>query len=96
VPPHIEINGAQEGDAIVITVKDNGIGFEEEFSERIFGLFERLHTRDQFPGTGIGLSICKRIAELHRGTIFAKSKVNEYSIFEVTLPVNQEVAILDE
>ena len=94
--PHIEINGAREGDTIVITVKDNGIGFEEEFSERIFGLFERLHTRDQFPGTGIGLSICKRIAELHRGTIFAKSKVNEYSIFEVTLPVNQEVAILDE
>lgn len=96
VTPHIEINGTQQGDTIVITVKDNGIGFEEEFSERIFGLFERLHTRDKFPGTGIGLSICKRIAELHRGTIFAKSKVNEYSIFEVTLPVNQEVAILDE
>jgi len=96
VAPHIEIRGEQQDGTIVITVKDNGIGFEEEFSERIFGLFERLHTRDQFPGTGIGLSICKRIAELHRGTIFAKSKVNEYSIFEVTLPVNQEVAILEE
>lgn len=96
VAPRIEIKGSSQGENIVIAVKDNGIGFDEEYSEKIFGLFERLHTRDQFPGTGIGLSICKRIAELHRGTIFAKSKVNEYSIFEVTLPLNQEVTILEE
>lgn len=94
--PLIQITGASQGNTVLVSVRDNGIGFEEEYNEKIFGLFERLHTRDQFPGTGIGLSICKRIAELHQGTIIAKSKVGEYSIFEVTLPINQEVSILEE
>ncbi|RAV98708.1 ATP-binding protein [Pseudochryseolinea flava] len=80
-----------EPDRVLINVRDNGIGFEDQYRERIFGLFERLHTRDQFPGTGIGLSICKRIAELHHGTIAASSIVNEYALFEVTLPVNQNL-----
>ncbi|MBT1706158.1 ATP-binding protein [Chryseosolibacter indicus] len=87
VAPQIEITSETDGGNYYIRVKDNGIGFEEQYSERIFGLFERLHTRNEFPGTGIGLSICKRIAELHQGKISATSKVGEYSIFSIELPV---------
>lgn len=90
VSPEIMVTGRPVDDTVVISVHDNGIGFEEEYSEKIFGLFERLHTRDKFPGTGIGLSICKRIAELHQGSISARSIPNEYSVFEVTLPLEQE------
>lgn len=93
VPPEIKVTGTPLDESVVISVHDNGIGFEEEFSEKIFGLFERLHTRDKFPGTGIGLSICKRIAELHHGTISARSVPNEYSIFEVILPLDQEMSL---
>lgn len=92
VSPRIQVTAAVADNDVVITVRDNGIGFEEEYREKIFGLFERLHTRDKFPGTGIGLSICKRIAELHHGEISARSKPNEYAVFEVRLPVDQEVS----
>ncbi|HMJ67658.1 MAG TPA: ATP-binding protein [Cyclobacteriaceae bacterium] len=88
VPPHIQITVITQAPNIHITVKDNGIGFEEKHAEKIFGLFERLHTRDQFPGTGIGLSICRKIAELHHGKIAASSVLNEYAKFDVTLPIN--------
>jgi PAS domain S-box-containing protein len=86
VAPHIRIMSKSGIDENTIIVRDNGIGFDDQYSEKIFGLFERLHTRDKFPGTGIGLSICKRIAELHNGKIVAHSVVNEYAAFEVTLP----------
>jgi PAS domain S-box-containing protein len=94
IAPHVAITVSSEGSNFTIKIKDNGIGFEEQYREKIFGLFERLHTRDQFPGTGIGLSICKRIAELHQGTITANSIPGEFSVFEVTLPSAQEVIIL--
>ena len=94
VSPVIQILVSYDDQNVSIKVKDNGIGFEEQYKERIFGLFERLHTRDQFPGTGIGLSICKRIAELHHGTISAESEPGQYSIFEVTLPAKQEANVL--
>jgi PAS domain S-box-containing protein len=86
-PPYIEILASRNDSHVSIIVKDNGIGFEDEYKEKIFGLFERLHTKDQFPGTGIGLSICKRIAELHNGSISAQSEPGAYAIFEVILPV---------
>lgn len=91
VAPEIHITCLSSDEQVVVSVKDNGIGFDDTFSEKIFGLFERLHTRDKFPGTGIGLSICKRIAELHHGSISARSVPNEYAIFEVSLPLTQEV-----
>lgn len=84
--PQISVMVETDERSVVIRVKDNGIGFEEQYKERIFGLFERLHNRDKYPGTGIGLSICKRITELHNGSISAWSKPNEYSVFEVKLP----------
>src|SRR5690606_25298267 len=64
IPPVVKIFATTEDEHVCIHVRDNGIGFAEEYREKIFGLFERLHTRDQFPGTGIGLSICRKIAEL--------------------------------
>jgi PAS domain S-box-containing protein len=72
-----------------ITVKDNGIGFDNKYLDRIFIIFQRLHGRNEFEGTGIGLAICKKIAEYHNGFISAESKLNEGSRFEIFLPINQ-------
>ncbi|MCW3106240.1 MAG: response regulator [Segetibacter sp.] len=69
-----------------IYIRDNGIGFEAKFAEEIFVVFKRLHTYHEFEGTGIGLSICKKIVEKHKGFITAKSTLNEGSTFIITLP----------
>lgn len=89
VPPHIQVTVENQTPDIIIRLRDNGIGFEEKHKEKIFGLFERLHTREQFPGTGIGLSICRKIVELHHGKITATGSPNEYAEFEITLPLTQ-------
>ena len=73
-----------------IVVRDNGIGFEEKHAERIFAVFKRLHGRSEYEGTGIGLAICRKIAERHHGTIRAESKPNEGASFIITLPIEQE------
>ena len=70
-------------------MKDNGIGFEMKYLDRIFQPFERLHGRSEFEGTGMGLAICKKIVERHQGTITAQSIVGEGSTFIVILPVRQ-------
>jgi PAS domain S-box-containing protein len=93
VTPVVDISAEEHGDEVLIKVRDNGIGFDQQYSEKIFGIFERLHSRDEYPGTGIGLSICKKIAELHGGQITATSRQNEYSLFELRLPVNQKVIV---
>jgi len=67
-------------------VKDNGIGIDETYFDHIFTLFKRLEKRDDFDGTGIGLSICKQVIEKHNGTISVKSKINEGSEFIITIP----------
>jgi signal transduction histidine kinase len=74
-----------------IYVEDNGIGFEQKYSEQIFGMFKRLHLNSEFEGTGIGLALCKKIVEEHNGFITARSKVNEGSIFIISLPMQQPV-----
>ncbi|MFL5753674.1 MAG: PAS domain-containing protein [Bacteroidia bacterium] len=71
-----------------ISFADNGIGFDQKHSEKIFEVFQRLHGRHEFSGTGIGLAICKKIAENHFGFIQAKGKLNEGAVFEIYLPVN--------
>ena len=70
-----------------ITVSDNGIGFEDKYADQIFLLFKRLHTFEEFEGTGIGLSICKKIVEKHNGYIYATSKPGEGATFTIILPV---------
>lgn len=72
-----------------ITVADNGIGFEPQYAERIFNVFERLHGRESYAGTGMGLAICRRIAERHRGDIHAESQPGEGAVFTVRLPLSQ-------
>lgn len=73
-----------------IDVKDNGIGFEAQYSETIFGIFQRLHTRQEYDGTGVGLAICRKIVERHSGTISATGVPDKGSTFTVTLPLIQE------
>jgi PAS domain S-box-containing protein len=75
-----------------ISVADNGIGFEEKYVDRIFIVFHRLHGRTEYEGTGVGLAVCRRIADRHHGTIIAKSKLGEGATFVVTLPASQSKA----
>ena len=72
---------------VEITVRDNGIGFDNQFAERIFSPFQRLHGRSEYEGTGIGLAICRTVAERHQGTMSAHSVVGEGSVFVFRLPV---------
>jgi light-regulated signal transduction histidine kinase (bacteriophytochrome) len=90
VAPLVQLNAATNGDGFcAITVADNGIGFKPEHGEKIFRMFERLHTRTQYPGTGIGLAICRRIVERHGGMIAATSIAGQGTTFNVTLPVTR-------
>jgi light-regulated signal transduction histidine kinase (bacteriophytochrome) len=72
-----------------IIVEDNGIGFDEKYLDRIFNVFQRLHTRNEYQGTGVGLAICRKIAERHEGSITAESTLEVGSKFIVTLPIKQ-------
>lgn len=72
-----------------ITVSDNGIGFEQEYAERVFQIFQRLHGKAEYPGSGIGLSICKKIVDKHNGVIYAKSEPGRGTTFFIILPEKQ-------
>jgi len=88
VPPVVNIDGQIINDMLEVTVSDNGIGFDEHHSDRIFGVFERLHGRsEKYEGTGVGLSICKKIVARHGGVIHAHGKSNEGAEFIFTLPL---------
>lgn len=105
VPPIVDITGSivsapeaereygfllAESSYLRIVVKDNGIGFDEKYADKIFNIFQRLHGRAEFEGTGIGLAICRKIMQNHRGYIYAKSTLNEGSEFVLIFPNNVE------
>jgi signal transduction histidine kinase len=85
-PESVDIEGLK--DWFCIRVADNGIGFEQEHADKIFAPFQRLHSRDKFKGTGIGLAICRRIVERHNGIIEAKGETDKGAVFKLTLPAD--------
>ena len=93
-PPVVRISSAMvqhdRKEFAEITISDNGIGFEQEFAEKIFETFLRLNSKDMFEGTGLGLSLCKRIAERHGGFIKAVSEPDKGATFITYLPLKQE------
>jgi signal transduction histidine kinase len=88
VIPQVTISSDVSNEACTIQVKDNGIGFDPKYAQRIFSIFERLHGKSAYPGTGVGLAICRRIAERHGGSIEAVSKPGEGATFMIKLPVH--------
>jgi signal transduction histidine kinase len=82
----------QTGKFCRINVEDNGVGFEQEYADQVFTMFKRLHIGSEYQGTGIGLAICKKIVEQHKGFISVKSAVNEGSTFIISLPVEETIA----
>jgi len=87
VIPAIHVSAKKDKENWLFSVSDNGIGIDEKYADRLFKIFQRLHTRNEYPGTGIGLAVCKRIVERHSGTIWVKSTPGEGATFYFTIPL---------
>jgi len=92
--PRISISARNESEnECIVCLRDNGIGFDQKHAKHIFQVFQRLHLRSEYEGTGIGLAICKKIVEMHGGHIWAESKPGQGATFCFTLPVNEQDSV---
>ena len=87
VRPFVELSGERQGDDWLLRVKDNGIGIERKYHEKIFEAFQRLHSDEEYEGTGIGLATCKKIVERLGGRIWVESDVSQGTDFLFSLPI---------
>jgi len=90
-PPEIHISARQENQKWIFSISDNGIGIDPQYKERVFMIFKRLHSKNQYPGTGIGLATCKKIVQQHGGEIWVESEPQKGAAFHFSLPVSAGV-----